>query len=173
MDFLRIEDAVNSWKSHKSSMSARGMDPAHIAEVESHMLRAIILLIVSEYEEYLEKMFVKRAAKSNDEHIRTYFFNHMDKKFRSPNLGKINDILKWMGGTYLQTFKDRVETNEPRLKVSWDSIVTARHAIVHKENAGVVNLNWQDMETAYADTKLVVQALADALQLSAGDIQSL
>lgn len=129
--------------------------------------------MVSEHEEFIEKLFVKRAAKTNDRHIQSFFEGHMDKKFRSPNLGKINEMLGQMGADYRQVFRQRVETNDPQLKASWDSILTARHAIVHKENAGAINLTWQDLESAVIKTGSVLDALADTLQLTAIDLQSL
>lgn len=173
MNFLPIDNAISFWKSRKIEIVALGFNAAHLAEIENLVLRAIVLLMVSEYEEYIEKLFIKRAAKTNDQHIHSFFVKHMDRKFRNPNLGKMNEMLGQMGGTYRQTFQDRVEVNNPHLKASWDSIITARHAIVHKENAGVINLSWQDLEDAVAKTGLVLDALADALQLTAVDLQNL
>ena len=173
MNFLPIDNAISSWKSRKAEIEKLGFSAIDLAEIENHVLRAIVLLMVSEYEEFIEKLFVKRAAKTNDRHIQSFFENHMDKKFRSPNLGKINDMLGQMGGNYRQDFLTRVEVNDPQLKASWDSILTARHAIVHKENAGVINLSWQDLEAAVMKTRLVLDALADALQLTAADLQNL
>ena len=36
------------------------------------------------FQEYIEKLFVKRAAKTNDQHIQNFFVKHMDRKFRNP-----------------------------------------------------------------------------------------
>jgi len=173
MNFPHVEDAIDFWKLRKVEIAALGFNATHLAEVENYMVRAVILLMVSEYEEYIEKLFIKRAAKTNDRHIHSFFEKHMDKKFRSPNLGKMNEMLGQMGGTYRKTFQDRVEVINPHLKASWDSIITARHAIVHNENAGVINLGWQDLEDAVTKTGLVLDALADALQLTAIDLLNL
>jgi hypothetical protein len=170
--------------------------------------------MVSEYEDYIEKLFIKRAEKTNDKHIHSIFEKYMDTKFRSPDLGKMNQMLGQMGGTYRQTFRDRVEVNNPHLnsllkypierrvgarglhyflgnhgscrpgaltgrvfqqavKASWDSIMVARHAIVHKDNAGVINLTWQDLNDAVIKTGLVLEALGDPLQLTSVDLQNL
>jgi hypothetical protein len=173
MTFPPIENAINSWKSRRAKIAALGFNATHLAEIENEVLRSIVLLMMSEYEEYIEKLFVKRAAKTNDQHIHNFFVKHMDRKFRNPNLGKINEMLGQMGGNYRQTFQDRVEVNNPLLKASWDSVLTARHAIVHKENAGIINLSWQDLENAVTNTALVLDALADTLQLTAVDLQNL
>src|SRR6266542_568090 len=163
MNFLPIESAINSWKARRAEIAGLGFNATHLAEIENHVLRSTVLLMVSEYEEYIEKLFIKRAARTNDQHIHNFFVKHMDRKFRNPNLGKINEMLGQMGGTYRQAFQDRVEVNNPHVKASWDSILTARHAIAHKENAGVINLSWQDLENAVTNTRLVLEALADAL----------
>jgi hypothetical protein len=58
-------------------------------------------------------------------------------------------------------------------KASWDSLLTARHAIVHNEGGGVVTLAWSDLEECFKNSKLVLQALANALTLTTADIQSI
>lgn len=173
MTFLVVENAISFWSARKAEIAALGFNSTHLAEIENHVLRSIVLLMMSEYEEYIEKLFVKRAAKTNDQYIHRFFVKHMDRKFRNPNLGKINEILGDMGGAYRQTFQDRVEVNNPQIKASWDSVLTARHAIVHKYNAGVINLSWQDLETAVKEATLALDALADALELTPTDLQSL
>lgn len=132
MNFPSIDNAINLWKLRKVEIAALGFNTTYLAEIENLVVRAIVLLMVSEYEEYIEKLFIKRAAKTKDQHIHNFFVKHMDRKFRNPNLGKMNEMLGQMGGAYRQTFQDRVEIKSPHLKASWDSIITARHAIVHK-----------------------------------------
>lgn len=173
MNIPSINDAISSWKVRKAEITALGFNATHLAEIENLVVRAIVLLMVSEYEGYIEKLFIKRAAKANDQHIHNFFIQHMDKKFRSPNLGKMNDMLAQMGGSYRQKFQDRVERNNPALKASWDSVMTARHAIVHRQNNGAINLTWQDIDDTVSKTGLVLDALADALQLTAVDLQTL
>src|SRR6266487_1275114 len=121
MNFLSIENAISSWTARKAEIVALGFNTTHLAEIENHMIRSVVLLMVSEYEEYIEKLFVKRAEKTNDQHIHRFFIKHMDTKFRSPNLAKINDMLDQMGGTYRDAFRDRVDVNNPQIKASWDS----------------------------------------------------
>jgi hypothetical protein len=173
MDFLPIRNAVSFWKARRAEIDKLGLTATHIAEIESHMLRSIVLLMVSEYEDYIEKLFVRRAAKTNDQQIHRFFLKHMEDKFRSPNLGKINEMLGQMSDSYRQSFQDRVEVKNPNKKASWDSLLTARHAIVHKHNAGVINLTWQDLEAAVDHTTFVLQALCDALELTPADLESL
>src|SRR5439155_5387028 len=116
MNFLSIENAISSWNARKAQIAALGFNATQLAEIENHVLRSIVLLMMSEYEDYIEKLFVKRAAKTNDQHVHRFFIKHMDRKFRNPNLAKINDMLEQMGGTYRQTFRDRVEINSPHIK---------------------------------------------------------
>src|ERR1017187_623925 len=120
MNFPPIENSIDFWKLRKGEIATLGFNAAHLPEIENLVLRAIVLLMVSEYEEYIEKLFIKRAQKTNDQHIHSFFVRHMDTKFRHPNLGKMNAMLGQMGGAYRQTFQDRVEVNNPHLKASWD-----------------------------------------------------
>jgi HEPN superfamily RiboL-PSP-like protein len=173
MNFPAIENAITSWNARRIELAGLGFNATQLAEIENHVLRSVVLLMMSEYEDYIEKVFVKRAAKSNDQHIHRFFVKHMDRRFRNPNLGKINEMLDEMGGTYCQNFRDEVEVNNPQVKASWDSLLTARHAIVHKENAGVINLTWQDLEHAVIDTRLALKALSYALELTPADLLSL
>lgn len=173
MSFLAIDNAISSWNARKAAIAGFGLNATQLAEIENHVLRSVLLLIMSEYEEYIEKLFVKRAAKTNDQHIHRFFVKWMDRRFRNPNLGKMTEILGDMGGTYCQSFRDEVENQHPQIKASWDSLLTARHAIVHKQNAGIINLTWQDLEKAVIETRLALKALSDALELTPADLLSL
>ena len=135
------------------------------------MLRAVILMIISEYEIYLEEVFVLRAAKANNEHLHNFMKWYCDKRFRSPDLGKIRAILKSFGGTYDGDFWKVVEQKQPQFKASWDNLMTARHAIVH--GVGVVNLTWRDMETAYSNSRIVIGEIVKAIGLTQAEISKL
>ncbi len=135
------------------------------------MLRSVVLMIVSEYEEHLEKIFAKRAERSNDAHLHHFVRKSCERRFRSPDLTKIRDMLKHLGGDYDKSFWDVLENQNPVIKESWISLMTARHAIVHK--AGNVVLSWGDMETAYANSRRVIDELVKAIGLTPEEIKDL
>jgi len=171
MNLSHIDRTIAAWKTHRASALSLGCSSTDLDELESYMLRAVVLMIISEYEVYLEKVVAKRAQKGNDPYLHRFMIKFCDRKFRSPDLGKIREILKWLGGDYDKDFWDAVETRQPQIKASWESLMTARHAIVH--NAGIVSLTWADVETAYANSQIVIRELAKAIGLTPADVQNL
>jgi len=78
MPFLKIESALNTCKSHLDSLDST--DPIR-AEIEAHMVSALVVLIVSEYEELIEKMFAERADRSGDTRLAQYVRATIARKF--------------------------------------------------------------------------------------------
>ncbi len=171
MQLSHIDNTIAAWKSHRLRAGSLGCSSSDLDELESYMLRSVILMIVSEYEVYLEKVFAKRAERANDPHLHSFMKKYCDRRFRSPDLGKIREILKWLGGDYDKSFWDVVEQQKPQIKASWESLLTARHAIVHK--AGIVNLTWRDLETAYANSQIVIDELVKAVGLTSAEAKNL
>ncbi len=171
MNLTHIDRAIAEWKSHRALTLSQGCSSNQLDELESYMLRSIVLMIVSEYEVYLEKVIAKRAQKGGDAYLHRFMIKYCDRKFRSPDLGKIRETLKWLGGDYDKDFWNAVEKKQPQIKASWESLITARHAIVHK--AGLVSLTWADMETAYANSQIVISELVRAIGLTPVDVQNL
>ena len=168
-----IDDAFSTWKRYRSQATARDGSSSDLDELEGYMLRSIVLMIVSEYEDHLEKVFAKRAEKSNDPHMHQFMIKCCRNKFRSPDLGKIREMLKGFGGEYDQAFWKVLDQEKPQIKASWDSLMIARHAIVHKQGGGGVNLTWRDLETAFANSQLVIDELVKAIGLTTEEVQEL
>jgi len=63
MHYLRIESALETCRKHVKSL-----DPSNISdkELETYLVAGLVVLIVSEYEEYLESLFNKRAEICGD-----------------------------------------------------------------------------------------------------------
>ena len=51
--------------------------------------------------------------------------------------------------------------------------MTARHAIVHNNNNGIVNLTWNELETTYKDSLDVLRQVAAVLALTQADLNAL
>jgi hypothetical protein len=173
MRFRHIDAAFEACRRHKSEAQTAGLDAFRLREVEHYLLRSLILLIVSQYEGYIESLFVKRAERSGDVEIRNLMVEITDRKFRSPDLGKIKEMLTMLSKGCCNTFSSQIEVKQPQVKAAWDSLITARHAIVHGANAGAVGLTWTDLESAYEDSTRVLQALANSLGLSKKDLSQL
>lgn len=170
MRLPHIDHAFELCATHRLSANAAGLDAFQVKEVEHYLLRAMVMLIVSHYEQIVENLFVKRAEKCGDVEIHNLISALADRKFRSPDLGKIKDMLKMLSPSCRGTFHTQIDVNQPQAKAAWESLITARHAIVHKENQGSVTLTWSDLETAYEESQRVLQALANALGLSKNDL---
>lgn len=147
--YQRIENAINTCKQHVASL-----DPTNVKdkELETYLVAGLIVLIVSEYEEYLESLFIKRAELCGDNHAANYIKKTLSQKFRSPDLSKISETLNRFDGTYKVSFMDNIE-NSPE-HAAWDSIMKARHAVVHKK--GSLNLTFGELCNKYPLTKTVI-----------------
>ena len=73
---LRIENAFETCSSHLDRL-----DPTNLKdkELESFLVSALVLLIVSEYEEHIEAMFIERVKRCQDEQVVNYIKNVLSK----------------------------------------------------------------------------------------------
>jgi hypothetical protein len=156
MPFTRIDNAIAICKSHLDSMDIN--DP-NLIEIENYVVSALILIIVSEYEDMIERLFGQRAVKCGDNHVSSYVKNTISQKFRSPDLGKITEILSKFGSDYRELFHNNVMNTEAH--AAWDNIMKARHAIVHKK--GNLNITFRELLTTYPKTILVINELKTVL----------
>lgn len=154
--YQRIDNAIETCRQHVS-----GLDPTNIKnkELETYLVAGLVVLIVSEYEDYLESVFSKRADLCGDEHAANYIKKTLSQKFRSPDLSKINETLNRFDGTYKVSFLDNIE-NSPE-HAAWDSLMKARHAVVHKQ--GSLNLTFGELCQKYPLTKSIISKVENVL----------
>ncbi len=155
MSFLRIESALNTCQAHLNSLDSANPNRA---EIEARIVSSLIVLIVSEYEELIERMFVDRANLCGDAHVVCYVRTTISQKFRSPDLSKITRTLGQFGGDYKQNFSRILNTE---YHAAWDNIIRARHAIVHK--SGTLNITFGELLASYPKTKVVLSELKSIL----------
>lgn len=158
MHYQRIENAIDVCAAH-----VRNLDPTNLKdkELETYLVGGLVVLIVSEYEEYLELLFFKRAEKCGDAHAANYIKKTLSQKFRSPDLSKIYETLNRFDGAYKESFVVSVE-NTPE-QAAWDSFMRARHAVVHKK--GNLNLTFGELQQKYPLTKQIIASVESALGL--------
>ncbi|MCF7970286.1 MAG: hypothetical protein K9L22_03855 [Methylococcaceae bacterium] len=130
-------------------------------ELETYLVSGLVVLIISEYEEYLESLFIKRAEKCGDTHASNYIKIALSQKFRSPDLKKINETLKRFDSSYKEEFSSEIE-NSPS-HAAWDSLMKARHAVVHKK--GSLNLTFRELKINYSLTKEIIKRVETVLGL--------
>jgi len=156
----RIENALTTCQKH-----VMGLDPTDVnhMEMQTYLVAGLVVLIVSEYEEYLEELFVKRAEMCGDLHATNFIRATLSQKFRSPDLSKINETLNRFDATCKKNFLGTIE-NSPA-HAAWDSIMKARHAVVHKK--GNLNLTFQELISNYQLTKDIIQHVEASLGTNA------
>ncbi|MEL4363400.1 HEPN domain-containing protein [Shewanella algae] len=156
MLYSRIESALNTCRSHVGRL-----DPTDIKdkELETYLVGGLVVLIVSEYEDYLESVFVRRAEKCGDPCATNYIKRTLAQKFRSPDLSKITNTLQLFDTAYNDEFKNEI-TNSPE-HAAWDSLMKARHAVVHKK--GALNLTFRELLENYDKTKKVIKKVESTL----------
>jgi hypothetical protein len=156
MNFSRIESAFQTCEKHLSTLDSG--DPVTI-EIEAGLVSYLILLIVSEYEQFIEATFVHRANKAGDPHLSNFVRKQLARKFRNPDLGKINETLGDFGQDYRDQFWSKIENTERH--ASWDNIIKARHAIVHRE--GSLNLTFRELKDSYEKSTTVIDELLNTI----------
>jgi hypothetical protein len=158
MPFYKIDNAIEICKFHLNSID---IETPNLIEIESYIVSALILLIVSEYEELIEKIFSDRAYLCGDNYVSSFVNATISQKFRSPDLNKITDILGKFGSDYREQFSKNIINTEAH--AAWDNILKARHSIVHKK--GSLNITFRELTLTYPKTKKVIEELNMTLGL--------
>jgi len=161
MPFRKIEDALTTCQNLLSAISAQRPENPNAAEIESYIVSSMVVLIVSEYEDLIEQLFIERSLLCKDGHICNYIKLSVAQKFRSPDLGKITDFLGKFGSDYKDGFSRSILNSE--FHSAWDNIMKARHAVVHKK--GNLNMTFRELIEAYPKTKHVITQIRGTLGL--------
>jgi hypothetical protein len=162
--FESIDSQIQDSRSEISNYAGKALDS--LEKIKFHYLRSIVLLIVSEYEITIEKMFILRASKCNDAMLINYVKKQMDKKFRSPDISKIDQMLGMFDDILLRQFKTKI-TNTPS-HMAWDNLLRARHCIVHRQ--GNLNMTFEELVSSYPATKKVIVELASTFGINLNDL---
>lgn len=167
-----IEDAILTCKKYRDAVSSAKIELGISQQIDHYLLRTMIMLIVSRAETILEEMFCKKAESSGIEEYRCLMASVMDKTFRTPELskitGKLNNLSKIRGTRFSTEIKKR-----PEMSAHWESLITARHAIVHRANGGAVTMNWDDLEKCYESFIEILGIVSIALDLTKKEIDDI
>src|SRR5258706_14434571 len=102
MQFPRIESALALCD---AQLATPPDDPAKAVELESLLVSAAVVIIVSELEGYVIQAFETRGGKCQDEHVASFVTSNVSRRFWSPGISKINDVLGEFGADYREGFK--------------------------------------------------------------------
>jgi hypothetical protein len=160
---LQIKDAQTEIKKYIKN------NYEYLEKIKLHYLRSLVLLIVSEYEIIIEKIFILRAMACKDTMLINYIKNQMDKKFRSPDLSKIIDILGKFDDTLKISFKQKII--DTPLHNRWDNLLKARHCIVHQQ--GSLNITYDELILSYKETKKIIFELITLLNTDKNNLHKM
>ena len=156
MPFARIQLAIDNCE--KCLKALDDSDPNKIA-IESYLTASVTILIISEYERLIESLFCKRADRCGDGEVAAHIHWFMDKRFRSPDLRKINQTLGTFSGASRSAFFGPLENTAAH--AAWDNLMKARHAWVHGESG--FNITFRELKATYPKTKDVLRQLLSTL----------
>lgn len=160
MRFLIIENAINTSESFIDSLDSENI--THM-EVQTHIVSGLIMLIISEYELHFENLFNQRASRCGDSYVCNYIKKSLSRNFRSPDLGKINETLQRFDTSYQETLI-AYQNNNPQVKSAWDSLMRARHYIVHKQ--GNLQITFTDLKQYYTLSKAMIDTVEQILGIT-------
>lgn len=160
MRFSRIDSAITLAKKEAAALAA--IDP----RLQSFVVGYLVVDIVSEFEVRLEAMFALRARKLGDVPNANFVAKMLDRKFRSPDVGKINGFLRDHDGAWLTTFASQLAATTWQNAMA--SLMLNRHYFVHKSGSGPT-MSLQDVDDAYNEAVKLFDALAVTLGLTAAD----
>ena len=159
MLFSRLDTAIALAKKESAALAA--ID----ARLQSFVAGYLIVDIISEFEKRLEAIFALRAKKLGDVPNANFVAKMLDRKFRSPDFGKINGMLKDHDAAFLTAFEARLATSKCNSAMA--NLMLNRHYYVHKDGSPTMSL--QDIEHEYKEAVKLFDALAHALGLAAAD----
>jgi hypothetical protein len=87
MRLQHIDAAFALCANHKSAAEKAGLESFQLKEIEHYLLRSMVMLIVSHYEEQVQRMFVKRAEKCDDDEVQSLGVGTDRQKVQKPGLG--------------------------------------------------------------------------------------
>ena len=159
MPFARIDNAIQVCRAHLDAIDNTNSDKP---EIESYLVSGLVLLIVSQYEALLRRMFADRAARAGDSEVCDYVKSLLANDFRSPAIAKITTHLGGLGPAARGRFERHVQNTDRQ--AAWGNLMTARHEVVHR--TGIPAFTFRELsEGCYPKTREVIDALGVALGL--------
>lgn len=166
MSFLKI---TNAFRLSENFINNLDQTDINNIEIQTHIVSGLVLLIVSEYEIHFEDLFNQRASKCGDTHVCNYIKKSLSNNFRSPDLSKINETLKRFDQSYQQQII-HYQSQNPQEKSAWDTLLQARHYIVHKH--GNVQVTFNELKTIYTNSKGIINAVEQILGINQSQVST-
>ena len=130
-------------------------------EIETFLVRYLLVLICGRYEETIESLVVRRAERAGDAQVTQFVKSAVDRMVRSPKTSDIAGLLDRFGEEEKDRFREKVK--DTRAELSFNGIVANRHAIAH---GGTVQMTFEDLRKDYSRSLAVLEECASALGVS-------
>jgi hypothetical protein len=160
--FSRIERAMLLAQRHVVMLTSA--DP----QLQAFVVGYLVLEIVSEFEQRIEQMFLLRAKKAGDVPVANFAEKMLGMKFRTPNLGKIKEVLRAFDPAMDTSFDAALAGTQ--CKIALDNLIKNRHYYVHKSGSATMGLT--DVQGNYTEAVKLFEALGRALGLSPSEMAS-
>jgi len=155
----RILGAIKSAIGSVGSLSAG--DPVIAAELESFLVAFLSVTIVAEHETDIRSAFFERCERCGDADLTSMMKKSLQKRFWTPGVAKITDILGEFSDQARQAFKSAVHGTPSH--AAWDNLLQARHDVVH--GAQVPRLTLREIDDSYSKSLTVITEVRGALGL--------
>lgn len=150
---LPANEAIELCKEHLERTNSLG------SPVEAFFVQYLLVIICAEYEQTIESLVEKRAARIGDPEITSFIRSATGRLFRSTHLSDIGGLLGRFSGQVKDSFMGDVRDTEAHR--SLDTIVSNRDAVAH--GAGSVQLTFAELVTSYQASKTILERAAAAL----------
>ena len=158
MSFASVESAIQTSKSHLSQLDATS--PTTL-EVQQYLVTSVVVLLVAEFEYALQGMFGERAEKSKDVELIAFSKHNLTRRFRNPDIGKINEALGYFSAAYEAGFSTQILNSS--IHLAWDNIIRARHEAAHGRVPS--NMTIMELEKSCEEARKLFDVLRAALGL--------
>jgi len=129
--------------------------------VENILAAGLLMLIVSEYEKEIKKIFINRATMSKDCQITNFAKNMINEKIRNI---KIDTIAGMLGKFDIKMRKKfRIMVEDSGKKHMWDTLIENRHRVAHKGRQFTMTI--RDIETMHNEVEDVMEYIKKAISM--------
>jgi len=131
-------------------------------EVETYLVKYLLVLICSEFEEMILRAVEARAGSLTDAEIVAFIKSATAQLFRSLRISELSGLL----GRFAPAIKDNFSSNvtDSAAHVAFDTLINNRMQVAH--STGVVNLTFGELKLRYEESKDVVRYFATALNVA-------
>jgi hypothetical protein len=167
MRFGQLDEDIKQCEQHLDSTRTRN------TEIESHLVRYLLIRICAEYERRIEVLVQRRCARVNDRHVKSFANWGVAMATKRFKIEHLTELLSRFGEEYQRTFKDALgkQTQKQHWQIAWDNIVNNRHIVAH--GRGSVQMTLAELKGQYNSSLTVIEELVKALGLREKDIAGL